>query len=155
MLHFTDQDLHSGLKGKTIIRQWLKAIVEERGYVLGEVNIIFCSDSYILSLNKSSLGHDYYTDIITFDYCQGNIVSGDLFISLDTVCANSKTYRQKFSPAFVCELMRVMVHGLLHLSGEDDTTPYKQRKMRRAENLSLEKLLSDFDYGRVSIGYNN
>lgn len=153
MLHFTDQDVNSRLKGKPVIRKWISNVLKTRGYKQGEINIIFCSDEYLLNLNKTSLGHDYYTDIITFDYNQGNIVSGDLFISLDSVLANSKTYRQMFAPAFKCELLRVIIHGILHLSGEDDITPFKQKKMRHAENQCLKMLLSDFDIETISAGY--
>lgn len=153
MLNFIDQDVVSRLKGKSLIRKWICNILKDRGYELGEVNIVFCSDSYILNLNRTSLGHDYYTDIITFDYCEGNIVSGDLFISLDTVLASSTSYRQIFKPYFVCELLRVIIHGILHLSGEDDTTPYKKKKMRRAENLSLKNLISSYPAEKISVGY--
>ena len=153
MLHFVDNDINSRLKGKAEIRKWINRVLAGRGYVPGEINVILCSDKFILDLNRSSLGHDYYTDIITFDYCEGNVVSGDLYISLDTVLANSKTYRQMFSPSLKCELLRVIVHGILHLSGEDDVTSYKQKKMRSAENSALKMLVSDLDIDRIEVGY--
>ena len=153
MLHFIDNDVKSRLKGKAEIKKWINRILCDRGYVPGEINVILCSDEFILDLNKTSLGHDYYTDIITFDYCEGNVVSGDLYISLDTVKANSETYRQIFSPATKCELLRVIVHGVLHLSGEDDVTLYKQKKMRSAENAALKLLVSEFDVDKISVGY--
>ena len=153
MLRFTDQDVKSRLKGKAVIRQWIYKVLKDRVYAAGEINIVFCSDEYLLNINKTSLGHDYYTDIITFDYCEGNLVSGDLFISLDTVLANSTTYRQMFTPQFKCELLRVIIHGILHLAGEDDITPYRQKKMRRAENFCLKMLLSDFDSEKISVNY--
>ena len=153
MLHFVDNDINSRLKGKAEIRKWINRVLADRGYVPGEINVILCSDKFILDLNRSSLGHDYYTDIITFDYCEGNVVSGDLYISLDTVLANSKTYRQMFSPSLKCELLRVIVHGILHLSGEDDVTPYKRKKMRSAENSALKMLVSDLDIDRIEVGY--
>lgn len=153
MLRFTDQDVKSRLKGKAIIRQWIYKVLKDRGYATGEINIVFCSDEYLININKTSLGHDYYTDIITFDYCEGNLVSGDLFISLDTVLANSTTYKQMFTPEFKCELLRVIIHGILHLSGEDDITAYQQKKMRRAENVCLKTLLSDFDQEKISVNY--
>lgn len=152
MLHFTDQDTKSGLKGKRILSKWVANILKTRGYRVGEINVVLCSDEYILNLNRTSLGHDYYTDIITFDYVEGTIVSGDLFISLDTVSANSRSYRQMFSPGVVCELCRVIIHGVLHLSGEDDITDYQKRKMRKAENDSLKVLLSDFGISGISLG---
>ena len=153
MLHFIDNDVRSRLKGKAEIKKWLNRILRDRGYVPGEINVILCSDKFILDLNRSSLGHDYYTDIITFDYCEGDVVSGDLYISLDTVKANSETYRQMFSPAMKCELLRVIVHGILHLSGEDDVTPSRQKKMRSAENAALKLLVSEFDIDRIDVGY--
>ncbi len=153
MLHFTDQEVTSGFRGKRIIRRWIVNELENRGLELGELNIIFCSDAYILNLNKESLGHDFYTDIITFNYNTGKVISGDLFISLDTVYANSALYEQMFLPASICELCRVMIHGVLHLCGEDDTTPAKQKKMRVAENKALARLLSTFPIEQIKSSY--
>ena len=107
---------------------------------IGDVNIIFCSDNYILDVNLKYLQHDYFTDIITFDYCENNVLSGDLFISVDSVRENSVFYNTEFED----ELNRVMVHGILHLIGYDDHTEDDQKVMREKENyyLSLrEKLL--------------
>ncbi|MCI5990622.1 MAG: rRNA maturation RNase YbeY [Bacteroidales bacterium] len=107
---------------------------------IGDVNIIFCSDNYILDVNLKYLQHDYFTDIITFDYCENNVLSGDLFISVDSVRENSVFYNTEFED----ELNRVMVHGILHLIGYDDHTEEDQKVMREKENyyLSLrEKLL--------------
>lgn len=107
---------------------------------IGDVNIIFCSDNYILDVNLKYLQHDYFTDIITFDYCENNVLSGDLFISVDSVRENSVFYNTEFED----ELNRVMVHGILHLIGYDDHTEEDQKVMSEKENyyLSLrEKLL--------------
>ena len=107
---------------------------------IGDVNIIFCSDNYILDVNLKYLQHDYFTDIITFDYCENNVLSGDLFFSVDSVRENSVFYNTEFED----ELNRVMVHGILHLIGYDDHTEEDQKVMREKENyyLSLrEKLL--------------
>ena len=107
---------------------------------IGDVNIIFCSDNYILDVNLKYLQHDYFTDIITFDYCENKVLSGDLFISVDSVRENSVFYNTEFED----ELNRVMVHGILHLIGYDDHTEEDQKVMREKENyyLSLrEKLL--------------
>ena len=101
---------------------------------LGNINIIFCSDNYILDVNVKYLGHDYFTDIITFDYCEKDILSGDLFISIDTVRDNAEFYKTEFND----ELNRVIVHGLLHLIGYDDHTPEEQKIMREKENYYLE-----------------
>ena len=101
---------------------------------MGNINIIFCSDNYILDVNVKYLGHDYFTDIITFDYCEKNILSGDLFISIDTVRDNAEFYKTEFQD----ELNRVIVHGLLHLIGYDDHTPEEQKIMREKEIYYLE-----------------
>lgn len=157
MLQFTDLDVKSNLKGKMIIRKWISGVLESRGYTMGEINILLCSDNYILELNRNSLGHNYYTDIITFDYCQGDVVSGDLFISLDTVLANSRSYPQYFEPHFLCELLRVMIHGILHLSGEDDLTAAQKKRMRKAERESLAILVkereAEIKHEKLSCGY--
>ena len=106
---------------------------------LGDISIIFCSDPYILDINQRYLQHDYFTDIITFDYCEGKVLSGDLFISIDTVRENAAEYGASFEE----ELNRVMVHGLLHLIGYDDHTPAEQQEMRSKEDyyLSIRKIL--------------
>ena len=106
---------------------------------LGDISIIFCSDPYILDINQRYLQHDYFTDIITFDYCEGKVLSGDLFISIDTVRENAAEYGASFEE----ELNRVMVHGLLHLIGYDDHTPEEQKEMRSKEDyyLSIRKIL--------------
>lgn len=101
---------------------------------LGAVNIIFCSDNYILDVNMRYLQHDYFTDIITFDYCEKDILSGDLFISIDSVRENALFYGTEFSD----ELNRVMVHGLLHLIGYDDHTEEEVAEMRQKENYYLQ-----------------
>lgn len=113
---------------------WLKNVAENEGKILGQINIIFCSDKYILDINRKYLGHDYYTDIITFDYCEGRVLSGDLFVSVDTVKANSEFYHTEFKD----ELNRVMVHGVLHLIGFDDHTEDEQKMMRYKEDYYLE-----------------
>ena len=99
----------------------------------GDVVLIFCSDEYLLEINKKHLNHNYYTDIITFDYCVENIVSGDLYISIDRVKENSKT----FNDSFINELSRVVIHGVLHLCGYNDKTEADQKNMRNLENKYL------------------
>lgn len=125
----------------------------QRGMVPGEVTIIMVSDDALLQINRESLGHDYMTDIITFDYSQDNIVSGDLFISLDTVLANSKSYPQPYGPGFECELCRVMAHGLLHMSGEDDRTQAQRRSMRAAEDEALKDVAAFLADGTVRCSF--
>ena len=101
---------------------------------LGDINVIFCSDPYILKINLQYLSHDYYTDIITFDYSEKPVVSGDLFISIDSVRENSVYYGTDFHE----ELHRVIVHGLLHLIGYDDHTEEDTKMMRSKENYYLD-----------------
>ena len=99
----------------------------------GDIVLIFCSDDYLLEINKKHLNHDYYTDIITFDYCAENIVSGDLYISVDRIKENAKT----FEDTFINELTRVVIHGVLHLCGHNDKTEADQKNMRNLENKYL------------------
>jgi rRNA maturation RNase YbeY len=113
---------------------WISKVVESENKMLGEISYVFCSDEYLLEMNREHLNHDYYTDIITFDYCFENFVSGDLFISIDRVLDNAK----EFSSIFKDELDRVCVHGVLHLCGYKDKSDDDEVLMRRKED---EKLL--------------
>lgn len=126
-------------KGKIRNNKWLRLVTESEIRRLGDVNIIFCSDNYILDINQQYLGHDYFTDIITFDYCEGDKLSGDLFISVDSVRENAIEFEQTFER----ELDRVMVHGILHLIGYDDHTKAQQKEMRAKEDyyLSLKDVM--------------
>ena len=99
------------------------------------ISIIFCSDDYLLKINQDYLNHDYFTDIITFDYCEGNSVSGDLFISIDMIRANA----EKFGVEFIDELHRVIIHGVMHLVGFKDKTDEEAQVMRTQENYWLER----------------
>lgn len=112
---------------------WINKIIESRGYKTGDICYIYCNDSKILEVNQQYLQHDYYTDIITFDYCENNVVSGDLFISLDTVKSNSDTLKTNYHE----ELLRVMIHGILHLCGLKDKSEKEALEMRSAENDAL------------------
>ncbi len=134
MVSYFLQDIDFVFKHKRLNNSWLKLVAESEIKKLGNINIIFCSDNYILDVNVKYLGHDYFTDIITFDYCEKNILSGDLFISIDTVRDNAEFYKTEFQD----ELNRVIVHGLLHLIGYDDHTPEEQKIMREKENYYLE-----------------
>ena len=134
MVSYFLQDIDFVFKHKRLNNSWLKLVAESEIKKLGNINIIFCSDNYILDVNVKYLGHDYFTDIITFDYCVKNILSGDLFISIDMVRDNAEFYKTEFND----ELNRVIVHGLLHLIGYDDHTPEEQKIMREKENYYLE-----------------
>lgn len=135
MVSYFTEDISFLFKGKRLTSRWLKAVAQSEGKQLGDISVIFCSDKYILDVNIKYLKHDYYTDIITFDYCEGNTLSGDLFISIDSVRENASFYGSSFAD----ELNRVIVHGLLHLIGYDDHTEADIAMMRAKENYYLEQ----------------
>ena len=139
MISYYFEDTDFVFKGKTLNNRWLKLVAESEIRRIGQISIIFCSDNYILDVNQKYLQHDYFTDIITFDYCEGDKISGDLFISVDTVRDNAVEYGTEF----VDELNRVMVHGVLHLIGYDDHEEEDIKEMRAKENyyLSLRELV--------------
>lgn len=118
------------------ISNWIKTVVSSYQKRVGDVAYIFCSDEEILHINKEYLNHDYYTDIITFDYTEKTIISGDLFISLDTVKTNSEKYNTDYAE----ELNRVIIHGILHLCGLKDKTKKDAANMRESENKALSLL---------------
>ena len=122
---------------KQKLNRWLKDTTVGYGKRTGEITYIFCSDKRILEVNNQYLNHNYYTDIITFDYSKGSIISGDIFISIETVESNAK----KFKVSFENELQRIMIHGILHLCGQDDKTPELRMEMTQKENLALEQYL--------------
>lgn len=121
------------LKDRLKIKRWIKQVVENAGFRLGSVSYIFCSDEKILEVNKQYLNHDFYTDIITFDYVEKDIINGDIFISTDRVRENA----QEFNVAFEEELHRVIIHGILHLLGQQDHSPKEEKQMRKKENEAL------------------
>lgn len=112
---------------------WIKRVAASYDRKIGEIAYIFCSDEKILEVNREYLQHDYYTDIITFDYCEGNVISGDLFISLDTVKTNSEQFNTEYDE----ELHRTIIHGILHLCGINDKGPGEREIMEKAENKAL------------------
>ena len=138
MVSYFTEDTGFRFKFKRLTSKWLKFVAESESKRLGDVAIIFCSDNYILDINIKYLQHDYYTDIITFDYCEGNRLSGDLFISVDSVRENASQYGTEFAD----ELNRVIVHGLLHLIGYDDHTEDDIATMRAKENYYLSQRTS-------------
>ena len=112
---------------------WIKEVAACYGKRVGEIAYIFCSDDKILEVNQQYLQHDYYTDIITFDYTEGNKISGDLFISLDTVRTNAETFHTDYNE----ELHRTIIHGVLHLCGINDKGPGEREIMEENENRAL------------------
>ena len=112
---------------------WIRRVAATYGRKVGEVGYLFCNDEHILQVNREYLGHDYYTDIITFDYDEGDTVNVDLVISLDTVRTNA----EKFHKPYAEELHRVIIHGILHLCGLNDKGPGERELMEEAENRAL------------------
>lgn len=121
---------------KREISKWIKTVALKYGKTTDEISYIFCDDEKILEINKEYLKHDYYTDIITFDYSEGEKISGDIFISIDTVKSNSQMYTTDYQE----ELYRVIIHGVLHLCGLDDSSEAEQKIMREAEDNALKLL---------------
>ena len=116
--------------------KWIRAVAADYGFSVGNIHYIFCSDERELEVNRQFLGHDYYTDIITFDYSTASTLNGDIFISLDTVRSNA----EEVGVSFENELMRILIHGVLHLTGQGDKTPETKEEMTRKENLALAKV---------------
>ncbi len=136
-LLFFSEDCKFVLDDNTRYEDWIRQTAEEEGCTIGTISLIFCSDDYILKINNEYLQHDYFTDIITFDYTQERELSGDLFISIDTVRSNSEIYDVRFRH----ELDRVIIHGLLHLIGYNDKEVDQQKIMRQKEDYYLSKLI--------------
>ena len=140
MILFEVEDVAFNLHRKIAIKNWIKEILSTKSRRVGEINFVFCSDDYLLNVNREFLGHDYYTDIITFDTSDYDsesssrgVLSADIMISLDTVLANSETYHTTFNR----ELYRVMIHGILHCLGLDDHTPEEFDFMKLQEDWAL------------------
>ena len=115
------------------VSSWLESVCKEETKEIGEINYIFCNDEYLLEINRSYLDHDYYTDVITFDYSEGLCLSGDVFVSIDRVMENS----EDFNVSFLNELCRVIVHGFLHLAGYKDKFKDDEQLMRSKEDYYL------------------
>lgn len=136
MIQYIAEEIELPSLEKRNTSRWIKEIATDYGKKVGEIAYIFCSDARILEINKQYLNHDYYTDIITFDYCEANIISGDIFISVDTVKSNA----EEFGVELEFELQRIIIHGILHLCGQDDKTPELRQEMTQKENMALNKL---------------
>ena len=118
------------------VEQWIKSTAAQYGYSVGDLNYIFCDDEKILAVNREFLQHDYYTDVITFDYTTRTRVNGDIYISLDTVATNA----EQVGAPFLHELHRIIIHGLLHLTGQADKTPETKAQMTAKEEDALRHL---------------
>ena len=116
-----------------VVDRWIRAVADQYGFSVGELNYIFCDDEKILAVNREFLQHDYYTDVITFDYTTRTRVNGDIYISLDTVATNA----EQVGAPFLHELHRIIIHGLLHLTGQADKTPETKAQMTAKEEDAL------------------
>lgn len=136
-IYFHVEDIRFVLKNKKLSRLWINNLIRESGCFTGEINFIFCSDEYLLKVNRDYLDHDYYTDIITFDYSElsgkQRVISGDVFISIDRIKENAISYKTGFES----ELRRVMAHGILHIIGFKDKTKEQKAIIREKENYGL------------------
>ena len=133
MVRYYNDSTTYRLRDKRKIAAWLKRVAQEEGYTLGDVNYIFCSSEVHRKMNIDFIGHDYFTDIITFDYSDlkgEGVVSGDIFIDVDTVADNARIYGATKRD----EMLRVVVHGVLHLCGQKDKTPRAEKQMHRKED---------------------
>ncbi len=117
------------------VSRWIRSVAADYGFSVGNINYIFCSDERELEVNRQFLSHDYYTDVITFDYTAGKTLNGDIFISLDTVRSNAEMVGATFED----ELRRIIIHGVLHLTGQGDKTPETKAQMTEKEEKALAK----------------
>ncbi|MBI5220161.1 MAG: rRNA maturation RNase YbeY [Bacteroidia bacterium] len=135
-MNFFTQDVPSPIENGDSVINCFTEIIKREDHKADEVIFIFCSDNYLLDLNIKYLSHDYFTDVISFDYSENNVISGDIFISVDRIRENA----EKFNVTFQNELLRVMIHGLLHLFGYNDKTPAQKAAMTAKEDEYLKLL---------------
>lgn len=133
-IDFNFEDVDFALPDEQSLKDWIDYTVKNERCFTGNLSYIFCSDEYLWNMNKQYLDHDYYTDIITFDYVEDKFVSGDMFISYDRVCDNAKS----FNVSCETELLRVMIHGVLHLVGYDDLTDEQEAEIHRMEDFYID-----------------
>ena len=131
---YQNEGVKAPLIKKREVTKWIKDLAASYGKKVVDISYIFCSDEKILEINKEYLQHDYYTDIITFDYTDEDVISGDIFISLDTVESNAK----EFNTDYLEELHRIIIHGILHLCGINDKGPGEREYMTECENKALQ-----------------
>jgi len=125
------------LKPVRVWKNWLKSAVNNEGFSIGDVNYIFCDDEYLLQINREYLNHDYYTDVIGFQYSEGKEISGDIYISVERIQDNAQTNQVEFKN----ELARVIIHGILHFMNYKDKTENDAQKMRNAENKYIAEII--------------
>ena len=136
MIRFTTEDIAMPALEERKIGQWIRTVAADYGFAVGNINYIFCSDERELAVNREFLGHDYYTDVITFDYSTAHTLNGDIFISLDTVRSNAEMVGVTFEQ----ELLRILIHGVLHLTGQGDKTPETKAEMTAKEEKALARV---------------
>ena len=139
-ISFHNESVNNKTPSKRLLKAWIKEFVSNHGKKVGELAFVFCSDEKILEVNLNFLQHDYYTDIITFDYSEGEVISGDIFISVERVLENA-TFHQV---AYNTELLRVISHGVLHLIGFQDKEEKKKVEMTRNEDLCMSLFFTKF-----------
>ena len=135
MIAFTTDNMEMPALEERKVTRWIRSVAADYGFTVGNINYIFCSDERELEVNRQFLGHDYYTDVITFDYTAGKTLNGDIFISLDTVRSNA----EMVGVSFDAELLRIIIHGVLHLTGQGDKTPETKAQMTEKEEKALAK----------------
>ena len=132
-ISFSTENIDFELEDKTKVKKWISEVVKAQGKKVGQIGYLFCDDVYLIEANRTYLNHDTYTDIITFDYVVGDIISGDIMISVERVKENAT----KFSTSFEQELHRVIIHGVLHLLGQKDKSESEAAEMRKKEEAAL------------------
>ena len=137
MIQFNCDSIEMPALDERKVSRWIRAVAADYGFTVGNINYIFCSDERELEVNREFLGHDYYTDVITFDYSTSSTLNGDIFISLDTVRSNA----EMVGVAFEDELLRILIHGVLHLTGQGDKTPESKAQMTEKENHALARFV--------------
>ena len=135
MITYTTDSIEMPALDERKVNRWIRAVAADYGFAVGKINYICCSDERELAVNREFLGHDYYTDVITFDYSTPSTLNGDIFISLDTVRSNA----EMVGTSFENELLRILIHGVLHLTGQGDKTPETKIEMTAKEEKALRK----------------
>ena len=132
-ISFSTENVKFDLPAKMKVKKWISEVIKAQGKRVGEVSYLFCDDDYLIEVNRTYLNHDTYTDIITFDYVEGDTISGDIMISVERIHENAAI----FNATFEQELHRVIIHGILHLLGQGDKTDAQAQQMRRKEDAAL------------------
>lgn len=132
-IYFSSENIKFDLRGKLKVKKWITDLIKAQNKKVGDISYLFCDDAYLIEINRTYLDHDTYTDIITFDYVEGDTISGDILISVERVKENA----QLFNTTFDQELHRVIIHGVLHLLGQGDKTEAEAAQMRKKEEAAL------------------